>query len=109
MLVLRTFQDPHYEARYTLSGRVYVFRFAHNARLDRWYLSVFTESEQVVATNRKLVVGVRDLLDRVTNGTKPPGRLLVVPTSAGIDSPRLADMGDEYALIYLDPAELLAN
>lgn len=109
MLVLRTFQDPRYESRFVLGGRTYVFTFMHNERLDRWYLTVSTESGETVVGNRKLVCGVADLFARETRRLRPPGALLVAPVSKGIDSPRLADIGEEYALIYIEPGDTLAT
>ncbi len=108
MQVLKVFTDPTFEARYSLSGRGYVFRFAHNARADRWYLSVYTESGDLVVGNRKLVAGVADLFRLCSNRKRPPGALTVAPTSKGLDSPTLANLGTEYALVYIEPGEDLS-
>lgn len=103
---LRTFATPHYTARYQLGATAYEFSFAHNARLDRWYLDIRTLDGAQIVGNRKVVCGV-DLLQGSTHEARPAGRLFVVPTGAGLESPKLAELdeGGAYALLYLEPGE----
>lgn len=101
MIQLATFDTPHYTARYQLGANTYTFSFAHNQRLDRWYVTITDSDGGQIAGNRKLLQGV-NLLQGATHVNRPPGALYVVSTTSD-DSPRIGDIGEglAFSLVYV--------
>lgn len=100
MLVLKLFSDPRHESRFDLDGRTFVFTFVHNARIDRWYVTITTESGEAVAGNRKLVTGLDDMFALSSVRLRPPGKLRLISIDPTQDVPTLHTLTESFALVY---------
>lgn len=77
MIVIPTSETlPNYVQDTALDGRDYRLRFRWNARISRWSLGVYTESEDPIVEGVLLVSGV-SLLRKVADARVPPGILAV--------------------------------
>ena len=97
-----TADDVLYSQVTELDGADYVFTFALNLRDGRWYFDIADQDELVIAAGIPLVVNW-DLLRRVQDARRPPGKLVCIdPTGAG------RDPGPDTAptLLYVEGAEL---
>jgi len=91
-----------YQQVTNLDGQDYVFTFALNLRDGRWYVDLADADAVVIAPNIPLVVNW-DLLRRVLDPRRPPGKLVCIdPTGAD------QDPGPDTAptLLYIEAAEL---
>ncbi len=91
-----------YQQVTTLDGRDYVMTFSLNLRDGRWYLDLADQDAVMIAPNIPLVINW-DLLRRVLDPRRPPGKLVCVdPTGKDQDpGPSMAP-----TLLYLEAAEL---
>ena len=97
-----TADEVLYQQVTNLDGVDYIFTFALNLRDGRWYLDLATEDGGVIASTIPLVVNW-DLLRRVLDPRRPPGKLVCVdPTGHDIDP------GPDTAptLFYVEASEL---
>lgn len=98
----------------SLDGRDYVLRFIHNAREDRWYVQISDQDGDPIVSTK--VVAEIDLLQRVTDPRRPPGKLVARDLSATDPSdtqpkilsedPGLRDLGGRVTLLYFTAAEV---
>ncbi len=97
-----TADDVLYQQVTSLDGRDYVLTFALNLRDGRWYFDIADQDAVAIAESIPLVVNW-DLLRRVLDPRRPPGKLVCVdPTGADVDP----GPTDAPVLIYVEAAEL---
>lgn len=101
---------PNGEADWTqrtaLGGVDFLLRLRWSQREGHWLLTVSDADGVAIASGVVLVVGVY-LLRRVVDSRRPAGELLVVDVSGANDvDPAFTDLGDRFALLYLDPSEV---
>ncbi len=102
MRKIPTSTDVLYTQVTTLDGQDYVLTFALNLRDGRWYLNLADQDGVTIASNIPMVVNW-DLLNRVLDVRRPPGKLFCVdPLGANADP----DPGTAPTLLYLEAAEL---
>lgn len=102
MIQVPTSTDVLYSQVTTLDGTDYVLTFALNLRDGRWYLDLADQDGSPIAVGIPLVVNW-DLLRRVRDARRPPGRLVCQDPSGGS-----ADPGPDDAplLYYVEVADL---
>jgi hypothetical protein len=83
-----------------LSGVLWTFKFVWGSRADRTYLSIYRRDGTALFEGRKIVCKV-DLLAKVPDLDKPPGRLIAAAFGASDDPPALGDLGNRVRLYYL--------
>lgn len=81
-----------------LDGSDFILTFALNLRDGRWYLDLADQDASPIALNIPLVLNW-DLLRRVIDPRRPPGKLVCVEPASG---PGVAP-----TLLYVEAAELL--
>jgi len=92
--------------RTALDGRDYVLTFDWIGRLSRWCLHLRDGDGAAIRTGMILNTGTL-LLRGVVDPRRPPGELAVVDrTGRGDADPGIDDLGERFALVYLDAAEL---
>lgn len=103
-----------YRQTTTLDGRDYILTFRYNAREDRWYIDLADQDDVEIVSGLKLVCA-HDLLLRIVDERRPPGRLMVhdgaasdPATSVKIDAedPGFDELGDTVVLLYVPEADL---
>lgn len=98
--------EADWTQRTALGGVDFLLRFRWSQREGRWLLTVSDSDGAAVASGVVLVAGL-PLLRRVADARRPTGELLVVDVSGANDAdPAFDDLGDRFALLYLEPGEL---
>lgn len=69
--------SPIRSQRTDLNGVSYRIDWRYNARVHRWYFSIFDSDDSPVVTSRPLVAQY-PLLTAVSKPSRPPGQLLLV-------------------------------
>ncbi len=98
-----------------LEGRDYVLAFVHNTREDRWYMNLADQDESPIVDGIKVVAEI-DLLQRVTDPRRPPGKIVARDLTAPdptddqpkilSEDPGLRDLGGRITLLYFTEAEV---
>jgi hypothetical protein len=84
-----------------LDGSDFVLTFALNLRDGRWYLDIADQDSVAIAVNIPLTVNF-DLLNRVIDPRRPPGKLVCIdPTGADQDP----GPGTAPTLFYVEASE----
>lgn len=98
--------EAHWTQRTALAGVDYLLTFVWSQRAGHWLLTLADADGSPIASGITLVTAL-PLLRRVSDARRPPGELMVVDTSGALDvDPGFADLGQRFALLYLDPSEL---
>lgn len=91
-----------YEQVTPLDGADYRLTFAFNLREGRWYLDLSDADGVLIVASLVLVIN-RDLLRRVQDERRPPGKLFCVDLTGQGKDP---DQSAAPVLYYLEAAEL---
>ena len=98
--------SAHWTQRTALGGVDYLLTFVWSQREGHWLLTLSDADGSAIASGLCLVTAAY-LLTRVVDSRRPPGELLVVDTSGANDvDPAFEDLGDRFALLYLDASEV---
>ena len=89
-----------------LDGTDYVLTFDWLGRLGRWCLHLADGNSVAIRTG--MILNVNTVLLRgVVDARRPPGELVIVDRTGRINAdPGLDDLGERFALVYIDAAEL---
>lgn len=92
---------PDEEFSAVLDGRFYIFTKVWNGREGSWYLSIFTEAGEPIATGAKCLIDM-PLFKRSADPRLPPGVLKCEDTSGKRIAPGLLDLGERVRLRYYE-------
>lgn len=95
---------PYQTQTTTLDGRRYRLSFAWNQRIERWFISVETDSGVPIVSNKVLALR-SDILRQVrSNPLAPQGGLVAVDLRGTGVEPTLTDLGDRVKIFYFPEA-----
>lgn len=98
--------ESDWTQRTALGGADFLLRFRWSQRGGHWLLTLSDADGAPIASGVALVTGL-PLLRRVVDARRPAGELLVVDVSGANDlDPGFEDLGDRFALLYLEPGEV---
>jgi hypothetical protein len=87
-----------------LEAAKYTIKLSWNTRTEHWMLSLYDTAANPVIEGAAVSCGV-DLLRGSSVSTRPPGRLLAIPTDASIEHPGLKGLGSRVQLYYEEAGE----
>lgn len=108
LIIPTTPGEPYYRQKTTLEGREYILGFSYNQRIERWYLSIYDETEAPLLLGLKLMTN-RPLLRHYRADTRlPPGELMAIASDGSTEPPTLNELGENkrVELVYLESADL---
>ena len=91
---------PYWDQTMQLEGREYLMVFAWADREACWYLHLYDQDENQLATGIKLVMNASLLRRWKSDSRIPPGVLLVTRSGTGGDMTVQTDLGDSHSLTY---------
>ena len=98
--------DPFYDQRAVLDGREFLLKFQYNERIDRWDLSISSETDIILRSSIRLVLDF-PLIRKRTRDDLPAGQLEVQAKSLGLGAVTLqAVQNRQVALIYIPISEV---
>jgi hypothetical protein len=98
--------EADWTQRTALGGVDFLLRFRWSQREGHWLLTLSDADGAPIVSGVVLVVGAY-LLRGVADTRRPAGELLVVDVSGANDvDPAFEDLGDRFALLYLEPSEV---
>jgi hypothetical protein len=90
-----------YEQQTQIEGLVYILQFYWSARESAWYLGIYDQGQNAIATGIRIVVDW-PLLRRFTDPRLPPGRLIALDMSNQMQEIQTqSDLGSRVLLTYI--------
>ncbi len=94
-----------YDLEMELDGITYTLAFKWNRRDESWVMSLFLPDGTMLASNRKVVLGM-PLLRGEIDARLPPGVLMAVDSTATNAEPARDEFGKRVFLAYYDADEV---
>jgi hypothetical protein len=98
---------PRASFRVTLEGADFTVRLDYHDRQDRYFLSLADADGTIIVAGVKLVANW-SVLRGVVNASRPPGMLVILPSTTD-EGPTFTGLGRGFSLLYYTAAEVAAS
>jgi hypothetical protein len=99
-----TNQYPAYSFQVELEGVLYLLDFHYNSRMERWIMSIYSESNDPVLMGIPLLTGWSHIGSFQTS-LKPPGEFLCIDEGSLGRNPDRENFGVDVKLVYVESEE----
>jgi hypothetical protein len=88
-----------YDFQINLDGIVFILEFGFNTRANRWYMSIYDQSEDLILGDIPLLTDTL-FLDQYVDDRLPPGEFLLLDETGEGKNPGPEDLGNDVKMLY---------
>jgi len=93
-----------YQFQIDLEGVIYTLDFGFNTRADRWYMSIFDSSGEILLVGDIPILVNIPLADQYIDKRLPLGRFIAIDETGNNGNPGIDNFGTDIKLLYEESA-----